>query len=75
MTLDQVINGLEEGQSFKRSLENDPGWEYVSPVGRSRFLHQVVGENNGGWGGSAELSIEVISNDRWAKDGWEYSDG
>jgi hypothetical protein len=73
MILEQVIAGLEMGQSFKRMLDNDPGWEYVSPAIPGMFHHDVAGESNGGWGGSADLSVEILSNGRWAKDGWEYA--
>jgi hypothetical protein len=69
-SLFEVVQGLMIGKSFKRPLDGG-GFEYVRPINDSMFTHTVAGENAyGGYGGQADLAIQVLSNGRWATHGW-----
>jgi hypothetical protein len=69
MTLEEVIEGLKKGRSFKCALQHpDGGWEWVRPTTPGRFEHGVAGSK---FGGVAELDIDVIDEERWTNDGWE----
>lgn len=73
-TLSQVIEGLKKGIAYERTLEDDGGKEYVTPIGNGEFRHDVSGMNTyGGWGGSNTLPIEILNSGRWEQDGWEPS--
>lgn len=72
MNLNEVFRGLSKGQSFKHMLDQGDGWEYVRPTRDSSFFeHTVAGESDGGWGGCAELHINVLLNGCWDAEGWE----
>ena len=71
--LSEVINGLRNGRAFQRTLDDDGGTERVTPAGDGEFQHSVSGKTHGGWGGSATLPIEILSNGRWDENGWELS--
>jgi hypothetical protein len=69
--LNAVIQGLKFGKSFKRPLDNSEGFEYVRAINSDMFTHTVAGHNDhGGYGGQSDLSISVITYDRWANHGW-----
>lgn len=67
-TLNDVIEGLKVGRSFKREFD-DGGFEMVRSLGDGhRFEHTVVGI---GSGGLAELDISIIDEQRWGMKLWE----
>lgn len=69
MMLQEVIDGLREGKSFKCILDHAKGgWEYVRPTTPGRFEHTVAGYD---FGGVAELDIDIIDEERWTNGGWE----
>lgn len=66
-TLDEMISGLKEGRSFKRDF-SDGGFEMVRGIGDGQFEHVVAGL---GSGGMAELSIDIIDEERWGDTPWQ----
>lgn len=71
LSLFEVVQGLMIGKSFRRPLDDSEGFEYVRPINEHMFTHTVAGENAyGGYGGQADLAIEILRNGRWATHGW-----
>jgi hypothetical protein len=67
--MQEVIAGLKEGKAYIRrfGIGDFAGHETVQPTSEGFFEHTFAGHN---YGGVAEMSINVLENGRWNKDGW-----
>lgn len=78
-TLSQVIEGLKQGTTYTRPIalqSGSTGEETLTPTPENRVRHDVAGNHPlyGGWGGSNEIDIGLVTTCwRLEEDGWELS--
>lgn len=74
MKINEVIRGLRNGLSYKRTISEGveewvrPVWDsYRVTVGYTSFEHTVIGPD---WGGANEMPIKSLFNGYFSIDGW-----